>query len=68
MHSCLHDWPDAKCQEILANLKSAMVKGYSRLLINENVIPDEGAHWVTTGLDMLMLSTFSSGERTERSW
>ncbi len=68
MHSCLHDWPDAKAKEILASLKPGMTKGYSKLLINENVIPDMDAHWASTGLDLLMMTLFSSSERTEEHW
>lgn len=45
-----------------------MEKGYSKLLINENVIPDKGAHWVSTGLDLLMMSVFAASERSERNW
>ncbi|KKY22658.1 putative hydroxyindole o [Phaeomoniella chlamydospora] len=48
MHSVLHDWPDAACQQILAQITSAMDPGYSKLLINENVIPDIGADWQVT--------------------
>ena len=40
MHAVLHDWSDSKVKEILMNLKTGMVKGYSMLLINEMVIPD----------------------------
>ena len=68
MHSCLHDWPDSKAREILTNLKPGLVEGYSKLLIDENVIPDTGAHWVSTGLDMVMMSVFSASERTEQNW
>ncbi len=68
MHSCLHDWPDVKGEEILVNLKPAMTKGYSKLLINENVIADKGAHWVTTGLDLLLMTNLSACERTEQNW
>ena len=68
MHSCLHDWPDSKASEILKSIKPGLTKGYSKLLINENVIPDKGAHWVSTGLDMVMMSSFSSSERTEQNW
>lgn len=68
MHSCLHDWPDSKAHEILTGLKPGLVKGYSKLLINENVIPDQGAHWVSTGLDMVMMANFSASERTEQNW
>lgn len=68
MHSCLHDWPDSKAHDILTSLKPGLIKGYSKLLINENVIPDKGAHWVSTGLDMVMMANFSASERTEQNW
>ncbi|CRG86000.1 Demethylsterigmatocystin 6-O-methyltransferase [Talaromyces islandicus] len=68
MHSVLHDWPDNKCQEILTNLAQAMKPGYSKILINENVIPDTDADWQTTSLDIIMMTIFASQERTERQW
>ncbi|OHW92252.1 catechol o-methyltransferase [Colletotrichum incanum] len=58
MHSCLHDWPDDVCAKILAQIKAAMRTGYSKLLINENVIPSTGAYWETSALDMVMLTLF----------
>lgn len=67
MHSVLHDWPDDMCRKILANLIPALRPGYSKVLINENVIPDKGAYWETTSLDLIMM-TIGSGERTERHW
>lgn len=45
-----------------------MKKGYSRLLINENVIPDRNADWQATALDMMMITLFSSKERTASDW
>ncbi|CAI7608725.1 unnamed protein product [Penicillium glandicola] len=68
IHSTLHNWPDDVCESILARVKEAMKPGYSRLLINENVMPHIGAHWETTGLDMIMLALFSSEERTSPAW
>lgn len=68
MHSTLHDWPDDVCGSILRNITAAMAPGYSRLLINENVIPASGAHWEMTALDMVMLTLFSAKERTEDDW
>ena len=68
MHTCLHDWPDWKAHEILTNLKPGLTPGYSKLLINEIVIPDRGAHWMSTSMDMIMMSVFSSCERTEENW
>ncbi|OIW22623.1 S-adenosyl-L-methionine-dependent methyltransferase [Coniochaeta ligniaria NRRL 30616] len=68
MHSVLHDWPDEVCTSILAQVTAAMKPEYSKLLINENVIPPTQANWQTTGLDMMMLSLFASKERTEVDW
>ncbi|KAM0715778.1 hypothetical protein Q7P37_008292 [Cladosporium fusiforme] len=68
MHSVLHDWPNEVCERILANVKDAMEPGYSRLLINENVVPDVEAHWETTALDLMMLALFASRERTRAQW
>ncbi|OOF97174.1 hypothetical protein ASPCADRAFT_45906 [Aspergillus carbonarius ITEM 5010] len=67
LHSVLHDWPDDMCHSILSNLASAMRPGYSKLLINENVVPSLGAHFETTSLDIIMMS-IASGERTEKHW
>ncbi|RKU48828.1 hypothetical protein DL546_007021 [Coniochaeta pulveracea] len=68
MHSCLHDWPDDVCQTILAQVTKAMKPGYSKFLINENVIPSTEANWQTSGLDLMMMSLFSSKERTLKDW
>ncbi|KAF2646829.1 S-adenosyl-L-methionine-dependent methyltransferase [Massarina eburnea CBS 473.64] len=68
MHSVLHDWPDDMCANILKPLAGAMKRGYSKLLINENVIPDKDADWQATALDVLMMALFASKERTLTQW
>jgi hypothetical protein len=68
MHSVLHDWPDDVCKKILTQIAAAMKPGYSRLLINENIIPDKSADWQATALDMMMITLFSSKERTLGDW
>lgn len=45
-----------------------MERGFSKILINENVIPDTNAYWETTSLDIIMMSDFASQERTTRQW
>lgn len=45
-----------------------MKPGYSKVLINENVIPDMDADWQTTSLDLIMMTMFASQERTEHQW
>ncbi|KAI3395863.1 hypothetical protein diail_800 [Diaporthe ilicicola] len=64
----LHDWPDAQCREILNNLKSALIPGFSKILLNEIVVLDQGADWFSTSVDMLMMVFHSSWERREKQW
>ncbi|KAJ5116678.1 O-methyltransferase family 2 [Penicillium angulare] len=68
LHSTLHNWPDDTCTIILTQIKGAMKPGYSKLLINEYVVPKVGAYWETTGLDLMMMSLCSSEERTYEDW
>ncbi len=68
LHSVLHDWPDDVSARILARVKEAMKPGYSRLLISENIIPTQKAHWETTALDIMMFTLSSARERTEAEW
>ncbi|KAL8898204.1 MAG: hypothetical protein Q9207_006822 [Kuettlingeria erythrocarpa] len=68
LHSVLHDWDDASCLSILKNVVSAMEKGYSKILINELVVPDQGASWSITSMDWLMLALGAVKERTEQDW
>ena len=68
LHSVLHDWNNEDCCKILRQLTPSMKKGYSKVLINELVVPDVGAPWGTTSLDWLMMSIASARERTEKEW
>lgn len=45
-----------------------MKKGYSKLLIYENVIPPAGAKAYQTGIDLCLMGLLSSWERTESAW
>jgi hypothetical protein len=64
----LHDWPDAQCRAILENLKPALVRGQSKILINEIVVPTMGAGWFETSVDMLMMMFHAAYERRESEW
>lgn len=68
MHSILHIWPDDLCKDVLGRVRDAMTPGYSRLLINDHVVPATGAHWETSALDILMMTLHSAKERTEAQW
>ncbi|KAH7348574.1 S-adenosyl-L-methionine-dependent methyltransferase [Rhexocercosporidium sp. MPI-PUGE-AT-0058] len=61
-----HDWPDEACLKFLSNTVKAMKPGYSRLLINEQVLPNVEANLHPTMLEMTMMTYFNAIERTER--
>ncbi|TDZ33516.1 O-methyltransferase [Colletotrichum trifolii] len=68
MHGVLHDWPDVKTVEILRVVAAAMEKGYSKLLVHENMVNERGAVARVTSLDMLMMAGLAAAERTEGQW
>jgi hypothetical protein len=68
LHLVLHDWDDASCRTILGHIRDAMKPGYSKLLINENVLEDVGAPWQQTSLDWTMMAMLVNRERTKSQW
>ena len=68
LRNVLHDWPDDKSELILSQIAAAMTPGYSMILINELVIPNQGASALATQLDICMMSMFAATERTESQW
>ncbi len=68
LHSVLHDWPDEQCRQILQVLKDAMEPGYSKILVNENIVLEVGTSWKITSLDWNMMAMAASSERTEAQW
>ena len=67
MRQVFHNWPDSKCLEILSKLRPAM-SSRSTLLIDEIVIPKEGASTMAATSDVLMMMCFAASERTEAQW
>ncbi|KAK8098162.1 uncharacterized protein PG998_013648 [Apiospora kogelbergensis] len=65
LHSIIQDWGDETNVQILRSLIPAMKKGYSKILINDYVVPNEGAHWLQTSLDCELMSTLGARHRTE---
>ncbi|KAJ9325574.1 hypothetical protein DTO027B5_6314 [Paecilomyces variotii] len=63
----LHDWPDKECVKILQNIVDAM-SADSRILIDEVVLPDTGAHWQATMADITMMINLGGKERTAHQW
>lgn len=64
----LHDWPDQECQVILKHLAAAMRAGYSKLLVNEIIIPEVGASDFIIACDLVMMGLGGGMERTKSHW
>lgn len=67
LRQVMHNWTDIKCAEILKAIVPAMTED-SLILIDEVVVPEKGASWRSTQLDMAMLISCASVERTEKHW
>jgi hypothetical protein len=63
MRHVLHDWPDKQAKLILDKVKAAMGPT-SIFLVDENVLPDVGVSLVSAQIDISMMVSFSSLERT----
>lgn len=63
----LHDWDDESAIRILESCRRAM-GGQGRLLILEQVVPDDGSRHPAALLDLHMLVLLGGRERTESEW
>ena len=68
LHQILHDWSDDDCRRILRRLAAAMVKGKSRLLIHENVLPDINVPHMQALIDIHMMTLMGAMERSNQQW
>lgn len=68
MKFIMHDWNDEKCTVILQRLANAMTKGYSKLLIEEFILPDKDCPPLAAVWDVQMMAILSSMERTRDHW
>jgi trans-aconitate methyltransferase len=60
----LHDWPDKQAKIILENVRDAMGPN-SVLLLNDTVMPERNVPYFPAVMDLNMMASFSSLERTE---
>lgn len=45
LHSIIQDWNDQVNTDIMKAIVPAMTRGYSKVLVNDYVVPSQGAHW-----------------------
>lgn len=65
LHSIIHDWEDREATKILSHIKEAMIPGYSRLLINDVILPVHRPSRRDTSIDLHMLAKLGGKERTD---
>ncbi|KAL9060599.1 MAG: hypothetical protein Q9162_000550 [Coniocarpon cinnabarinum] len=63
-----HDWSDDKAVEILQNIKPAMDRNKSSVLILEIAMPSQEVPLYVVSADLLMLSQCSARQRTVAHW
>ncbi|KAL1964923.1 hypothetical protein VTN77DRAFT_6276 [Rasamsonia byssochlamydoides] len=64
----LHDWSDDDCRIILNNIKAAMKKGYSKLIVEDFILPDQDCSLLQSMWDCIMMLFLSSMERSADQW
>lgn len=62
-----HDWPWEDCRRILQNVKPAMTRGYSKLIINDIVIPKSGPTLGQVAVDLSMMA-IGAEEKSEEQF
>jgi hypothetical protein len=67
LRSILHNWGDAQAVEILRKLAPALA-AESQVLIDELVVPDQGADSWVAGQDLNMMLLFGGMERRRDDW
>ncbi|OJJ55948.1 hypothetical protein ASPSYDRAFT_1158180 [Aspergillus sydowii CBS 593.65] len=63
-----HDWSDEKARVLLNYVVAAMEAGYSKLVIEEYILPDRNAEFLHGTTDMAVLMFCSGLERTRSQW
>ncbi|TGO50760.1 hypothetical protein BOTNAR_0380g00020 [Botryotinia narcissicola] len=60
-----HDWPQAIMIQILNHIRRAMKPGYSKVIINDWIVPADGASKLMTAQDFKMMAIGGGMERTQ---
>lgn len=64
----MHDWDDDHCRVILQHITAAMEAGYSKVLIEDYIVPDQNAGPKETLTDMIVMVWCPGIERTRHRW
>ncbi len=67
-HYILHNWPDHLARTILRNTAAAMKPSYSKIILNELILPAKDCPQSTSWADMHMMAGLAALERNEKQW
>jgi hypothetical protein len=67
-HHIFHDWSDSYCLEILSRVVAALTPGYSKLLLHEMIVPEQGASQFHAQMGITMMAFNSGMERARQQW
>ncbi|OJJ96393.1 hypothetical protein ASPACDRAFT_1883100 [Aspergillus aculeatus ATCC 16872] len=64
----LHEFSDDNCRRILKNITKVMTRGYSKILIEEFLLPDKHASLFHSMVDMILMVFGPGIVRTQTRW
>lgn len=67
-HYILHNWPDPLARTILRNTAAAMEPSYSKIILNEYILPAQDCPQSASWADMHMMGGLAALERSEKQW
>ena len=67
LRTVLHDWGDEQGKKILGQLREAMAED-SVVVVDEVVVPAQGASVLQMHYDIAMLAALGAMERSEKQW
>ena len=68
LHYIIHDWDDEQSIQILKSIVPAMTKGYSKLYLNDWILPDVGCSLFEATVDAVMMFNLAGMERSRAQW
>jgi hypothetical protein len=67
-HFVLHDFSDDACRIILSHIVKVMTPSYSKLLLNETVLPDRDCPSFFASGDITMMANLAALKRSRKQW
>ncbi|KAJ4415339.1 hypothetical protein N0V82_007389 [Gnomoniopsis sp. IMI 355080] len=68
IHFLLHDFPDKQCRTMLRHVVRAMKPGYSRVLLNEIVVPALACPSFFAAADITIMACLAGIQRSKAQW